>query len=69
MNAERERLARPVWALADEVGNTKLAYRQALTPEERAAFDVVTQRLLHLGTQINRGEVTDAAPVPPEGEG
>lgn len=49
--------ARHLWSLADEVGNTKLAYRHALTPEERRAFDVVTQRLLRLGTQVSRGEV------------
>ena len=57
MVAERQKLATPIWALADDVGNTKLAWRHALTPEERAAFDAVTQRLLRLGTQVNRGEV------------
>ena len=46
-----------IWALADEVGNTKLAWRHVLTAKERAAFDVVTQRLLRLGTQVKRGEV------------
>lgn len=49
--------ARRIWVLADDVGNTKLAYRHALTPDERRAFDLVTNRLLRLGTQVNRGEV------------
>jgi hypothetical protein len=55
-------IAEHIWKLADEVGNTKLAWRHALSPEERKAFDAVTQRLLRLGGQVGRGEVTDAGP-------
>jgi len=54
---DRDLIAEHLWAVADDIGNSKIAWRDHMTAAEREAADLLAGAFLRLGGQVKRGEI------------